>query len=102
MCDHVALGQLEFRTELSPSPFPASNAPAIRLRSAGFTARPVGVIFTDVGRGWRTSGPVPWKSSYKADVGAGIDLGLVGVYFAKAVTDWEESPAIVMRVRRRF
>ena len=100
MCDRVVLGQLELRTQLASHPFDIFNIPALRLRSVGFTASPVGVFFVDVGRGWRTT--TPWPSSYKADVGAGLDLGLIGAYVAKAVTDGSEPLRFFVRIRRRF
>jgi hypothetical protein len=99
-CDRVVLGQLEFRTQLASTPFGVSNARPVRLRAAGFTAKPVGVLFADVGRGWRTG--TSWPSTYKADVGAGVDLGLLGVYVAKSVTDWSQAANVILRVRRRF
>ncbi|HXF24475.1 MAG TPA: BamA/TamA family outer membrane protein, partial [Gemmatimonadaceae bacterium] len=100
MCDRIVLGQLELRTQLASHPFDIFNVPALRLRSVGFTASPVGVFFVDVGRGWRTT--TPWPSSYKADVGAGLDLGLLGAYVAKAVTDGGEPLRFFVRIRRRF
>jgi hypothetical protein len=100
LCDRVVLGQVEFRTELASTPFALSNARAVRVRAAGFTAKPVGVLFADVGRGWRMTSP--WPSTYKADVGVGLDLGLVGLYVAKSVTDWPEAANFFVRVRRRF
>ncbi len=100
MCDRIVLGQLELRTQLASHPFDIFNTPALRLRSVGFTASPVGVFFVDVGRGWRTT--TPWPSSYKADVGAGLDLGLIGAYVAKAVTDGGEPLRFFVRIRRRF
>ncbi len=100
LCDRVLLGQLELRTDLASRPFDIFNVPALRLRRVGFTARPVGVLFVDVGRGWRTT--QPWPSHYKSDVGAGLDLGLLGFYVAKAVTDWSEPANFLIRIRRRF
>jgi len=105
VCDRVALAQLEFRTDLASTPFEVSNARPMRLRAAGFTDRPVGVLFADVGRGWRAANGSPtgdWPSTYKADVGLGLDLGLFGVYVAKSVTDWPEAANVFLRVRRRF
>jgi outer membrane protein assembly factor BamA len=98
-CDRVFLAQLEFRTELAAAPFTVANSPRVRIRPAGFTARPVGVLFFDTGRGWRTEG---WSDQFKSDAGAGIDLGLLGVYVAKALTDWSEPVNLLVRVRRRF
>lgn len=100
LCDRVVLGQLELRTDLASHPFELFNVPALRLRRVGFTARPVGVLFADVGRGWRTT--LPWPARYKGDVGAGLDLGLLGLYVAKAVTDWSEPANFLVRFRRRF
>jgi hypothetical protein len=94
------LGQAELRTQLAAHPFDIFNIRALRLRSVGFTASPVGVFFVDIGRGWRTT--TPWPSSYKADVGAGLDLGLIGAYVAKAVTDGSEPLRFFVRIRRRF
>jgi two-component system nitrogen regulation response regulator NtrX len=99
-CDRVLLSQFEFRTELARSPFAFSNIPFLRLRHAGFTANPVGVLFTDIGRGWRTT--QDWSHDTKADVGAGVDLGLLGLYVAKSVTDWSEAANFFIRIKRRF
>lgn len=100
LCDRVVLGQLELRTQLASHPFDFFNIPALRLRSVGFTASPVGVFFVDFGRGWRTT--TPWPAAYKGDVGAGLDLGLIGAYVAKAVTDRSEPLRFFVRIRRRF
>jgi hypothetical protein len=100
LCDRIVLGQLELRTQLASHPFGVFNIPALRLRSVGFTASPVGVFFVDFGRGWRTT--TPWPSRYRGDVGAGLDLGLIGAYVAKAVTDAGEPLRFFIRIRRRF
>jgi len=100
MCDRVVVGQLELRTQLASRPFDVFNIPALRLRSVGFTASPVGVLFIDAGRGWRTT--LPWPTAYKSDVGAGLDLGLIGVYVAKAMSDPSEPLRFFVRINRRF
>ncbi|HEY7899329.1 MAG TPA: sigma 54-interacting transcriptional regulator [Gemmatimonadaceae bacterium] len=100
MCDRVVTGQLELRTQLASHPFDVFNIPALRLRSVGFTASPEGVLFVDVGRGWRTT--TPWPTSYKSDIGGGLDLGLIGVYVAKAVSDASEPLRFFVRINRRF
>ncbi len=100
MCDRIVLGQVELRTQLASHPFDFFNIPALRLRSVGFTASPVGVVFVDVGRGWRTT--TPWPAEYKSDVGIGLDLGLIGAYVAKAVSDTDEPLRFFVRIRRRF
>ena len=100
MCDRAVLGQLEMRTQLAEHPFDIFNIPMLRLRSVGFTANPAGVVFVDFGRGWRTN--ADWKGGYKADIGAGLDLGLLGAYVAKAITDTGEPLRFIVRIRRRF
>ena len=100
MCDRIVFGQAELRTQLASHPFDFFNIPALRLRSVGFTASPVGVVFVDVGRGWRTT--TPWPAAYKSDVGVGLDLGLIGAYVAKAITDTNEPLRFFVRIRRRF
>jgi len=100
MCDRVVVGQLELRTQLASHPFDVFNVPALRFRSVGFTANPQGVVFVDVGRGWRTT--TPWPTAYKSDIGGGLDLGLLGVYVAKAISDPSESLRFFVRINRRF
>ena len=100
MCDRVTLAQIELRTELSEEPLDVAAAGPLRLPLMALTRRIVGVVFLDAGQGWRTT--QPWSSSYKADMGAGVDLGLFGVYAAKAVSDWGEPMNVLLRVRRRF
>ena len=101
MCDRVVLGQLELRTDLTGQPIGLSEAgEKVRFPGLALTQQLIGVFFFDIGRGWRTT--QPWPSEYKADAGTGVDIGLLGLYVAKAVTDWREPAHIVVRVRRRF
>ena len=100
LCDRVALGQLEFRTELTKEPLPVGNVGPVRLRDFGLATMPIGVLFVDAGRGWRMR--EPWSSAYRTDAGAGVDFGLLGVYVAKALTDWSLPAHVLVRVRRRF
>lgn len=102
LCDRVMLAQLEFRRELASQPYDLLNNPAIRIRSAGFTVNPQGVLFLNAGQGWRLSQSTPYPSRLKADFGTGIDFGLLGIYAAKSITDWSEAPNIFVRVTRRF
>jgi hypothetical protein len=67
------------------------------------------VIFSDGGTAWLAGqGPgrvpsnrIPSISEWKGDVGAGIDAGWIGAYFAKAVTDGE-ALRFYIRLERRF
>lgn len=111
-CDRVALAQLEYRSELHAHFLDVMNSRAIRIRGVGLTVQPTAVVFADAGRGWLTgdnpgglrygSGSIPSFGSFRTDVGLGLDLGLFGVYVAKAVSDSKEPANVFLRVRRRF
>ena len=111
-CDRVALAQLEYRTELHAHFLDVLNSRAIRIRGIGLTVRPNAVIFADAGRGWLVgdnpgglryrAGTIPSFGSFRSDVGLGLDLGLFGIYAAKAVSDSKEPANVFVRVSRRF
>lgn len=111
-CERVALVQLEYRQEIESSIFDFLNSRRIRLRGIGFTVEPTAVAFVDAGRGWLVgdpvgrlryrSGSIPPFGTFRTDVGLGLDLGLVGVYVAKAVSDASQPANFFLRVRRRF
>lgn len=102
LCDRVILAQIEFRREIAKKPYDLLNNPAIRIRNAGFTVNPQGVLFVNAGQGWRTSSLTPYPSTIKADFGTGLDFGLLGLYVAKSITDWSERMNFIVRVTRRF
>ena len=70
------------------------------------------VLFADAGRGWKVAadpggtaianGEWPPLRSFKIDLGAGIDFGGVGLYWAKAVSDGGEPVRFMVRLERRF
>jgi outer membrane protein assembly factor BamA len=111
-CERVALAQLEYRNELHSSLFDFLNARPIRLRGVGFTVRPTAVAFVDAGRGWLVGQPLgtlryssnsfPRFGTFRTDVGLGLDLGIFGVYVAKAVSSPKEPANVFLRVHRRF
>jgi outer membrane protein assembly factor BamA len=111
-CERVALAQLEYRNELHSSLLDFLNARPIRLRGIGFTVRPTAVAFVDAGRGWLvgpsletlrySSHSFPRFGTFRTDVGLGLDLGIFGVYVAKAVSSSKEPANVFLRVRRRF
>ena len=111
-CERVALAQLEYRQELHSSLFDFLNARPIRLRGIGFTVQPTIVAFVDAGRGWLVGQPqgilqyssrsFPRFGTFRTDVGLGLDLGLIGVYVAKAVSSSKEPANVFLRVHRRF
>jgi outer membrane protein assembly factor BamA len=110
-CERVALGQVEYRDELHSDLVDMFNRNGIHVRGAVFTVRPSAVAFLDAGRGWLvgnnlgtlrySSGSLPGFDTYRADAGIGLDLGIVGVYVAKALTA-EEPANFFIRLHNRF
>jgi hypothetical protein len=45
---------------------------------------------------------MPRFGTFRTDVGLGLDLGIFGVYVAKAVSSSDEPANFFLRVRRRF
>jgi hypothetical protein len=107
-CERVALAQLEFRNDFRLSIANGSGlARHTRLHTEG-----AWVFFADAGRGWLVNAPgsdlnvgrhdLPALSSYRTDIGAGLDFDHFGVYVAKALSVPEEPVNVFVRVRHRF
>jgi hypothetical protein len=45
---------------------------------------------------------LPGLDTYRTDVGLGLDLGIIGVYVAKAVSSPKEPANVFLRIRNRF
>jgi hypothetical protein len=111
-CDRIALAQIEYRNELHAHFLDVMNSRAIRIRGVGLTVRPTAVAFVDAGRGWLVgqrsgelrypSASIPPFDSFRTDVGLGLDLGIFGIYAAKAVSVSKEPANVFVRVSRRF
>ncbi|HEX2721434.1 MAG TPA: BamA/TamA family outer membrane protein [Gemmatimonadaceae bacterium] len=111
-CERLALGQLEYRHELVSELFDVFNRNGIRVRGAVFRVKPTVVAFVDAGRGWligsrdgRLTYPAwsfPGFDTFRTDVGVGLDLGVAGVYVAKAVSSAKEPANVFVRFRNRF
>lgn len=111
-CERVALAQVEYRHELPSELFDVFNRNGIRVRGSVFRIRPTAVVFADAGRGWLVgprvgalqypSGSLPGFDTFRTDVGAGLDLGLFGLYVAKAVSSSKEPANFFVRIRDRF
>ena len=110
-CDKMALAQVEFRADFTLRLFPRA-AVQDEARSYHLSQPMSWVVFTDAGRGW-LSGPtaaglrygtwtLPPLYSFRTDMGAGLDLGWLGLYGAKSITDWPTSMRFVMRLQHRF
>ncbi len=70
------------------------------------------VLFADAGRGWLVgdrlgelrypSDDMPPLGSFRSNIGAGLDVGALGIYVAKSVSDKREPANFFVRVRKRF
>jgi len=107
-CDRMALGQVEYRGDLHFDLFTDWNDDHyMRSRSSG-----VWVIFADAGRGWLVGTPgasltydrnkLPPLSSFRSDLGLGLDFSLIGVYAAKAMSAPTQPVNFFVRIRHRF
>lgn len=112
MCERVALAQLEYRSELHSDLIDMFNRNGIRVRGTEFTVHPSAVVFVDAGRGWLVgprsgdlqypSGALPPFDTYRTDLGLGLDLGVAGIYVAKAVSASKEPANFFVRIHNRF
>jgi hypothetical protein len=107
-CERVALTQLEYRNDLRISVSAGKGA----SRYTRFRADGAWVFFADAGRGWLVNAPgsvlnvgkrdLPPLSSYRTDLGAGLDFDQFGIYLAKALSKPKEPMNVFVRVRHRF
>jgi hypothetical protein len=109
-CDRMALAQVEYRGDLHFGLFNDwHDDESVRSVSDG-----VWVFFADAGRGWLV-GPsaagddmtysrdeLPALSTFRTDLGVGLDFDLFGLYVAKSMSDPSENPNFFIRVRHRF
>jgi hypothetical protein len=115
LCERFALAQIEYRGAL-----------AFRFSSEGgfddeedkrdwrlyYSRKGEWVVFVDAGRGWLVgprsgevqypSGRIPPLSSFRTDVGAGLDFELIGFFVAKSVSDAKTPANFFVRLRHRF
>ena len=111
-CERVILTQLEYRHELVSELIDIFNRNGLRVRGAPFRVKPTAVAFVDAGRGWLVgprsgdlrypAGSLPGFDTWRTDVGVGLDLGIAGMYVAKAVSSPKEPANFFVRIRSRF
>jgi hypothetical protein len=107
-CERISLAQLEYRNDIRIS-FTDGEVPFRRNR---FRLDGAWVFFADAGRGWLVNGPgsplnygrhdFPPLSTYRTDIGLGLDFNQFGIYAAKALSDPTEPLNVFVRVRHRF
>ena len=107
-CERIGLAQLEYRSDLRISYSDRREGE----RRTRFRADGAWIFFADAGRGWLVNAPgttlnfgrrdVPPLSTYRTDIGAGLDFDLFGVYVAKAHSVPQEPLNVFLRVRHRF
>jgi hypothetical protein len=106
LCDHMVLFQAEYRGGLDVNPFDGiwDHETARRPRDWDWSdwdtwwEGPQFVLFTDAGSAWLTgtpAGPLHW------DVGAGLEMGSVGVYAARAI-ERDQPIRWLVRIHHRF
>lgn len=107
-CERIALAQVEYRGDLHFDLFTDwYDDEYVRGNSDG-----VWVFFADAGRGWLV-GPAPDPltvprdrfpalSTFRTDLGVGLDFDLFGVYVAKAMSRPKEPANFFVRIRHRF
>ena len=110
-CSRILLAQVEYRADFTLRMFARDaakgEAPGYRV-----TKTLSWVLFADGGRGWVT-GPAeagvsygPWTLpplyTFRSDAGAGFDLGWLGGYVAKSLSDWQTPVQFVVRLQHRF
>lgn len=118
-CERIAVAQVEYRNQIHfgwggdwDSDARALPARRPHMRLAGWRTDAAWVVFADAGRGWLVhddaasvgstafGGSFPRFSSFRTDVGAGLDFGTIGVFVAKALSDPHEPANLVIRLRR--
>jgi len=110
LCDRAVVTQLEFRHHLN-----LGLGYHLHDRENRELDRFIGideadlVVFSDAGKSWLTgdgpgrvpNGRLPVLREWKADVGFGLDLGGIGAYLVKALTDGQPV-RVFLRLSRRF
>jgi hypothetical protein len=109
-CDRIALAQIEYRGDLRLNFTGDWEDWPRHYHSAHGDV--VWVLFADAGRGWKTgtpdraltygSGTLPPLSTFRSDLGLGLDLGGIGIYAAKSVSTPAEPVNFFVRLRHRF
>ena len=109
-CERIALGQIEYRGDLHLGI--TDNLEDYLRQYLSAHGGIVWVLFADAGRGWLLgprgggltygSTTLPPLSTFRSDLGLGIDLAGIGVYAAKSVSTPSQPVNFIVRLRHRF
>jgi hypothetical protein len=109
-CERIALGQIEYRGDLRIG-F-ADNLEDVLRQYLSAHGGVAWVLFADAGRGWLIgpadgglsyrSNTLPPLSTFRADLGIGIDFAGIGIYAAKSASTPSEAVNFFVRLRHRF
>ncbi len=117
LCDRAILAQAEFRTHLGLDfgPTWASDWGTGDEEYEPFhVSGPDLVVFADAGRAWAVARPgatgpdiipadrLPALSTYKTELGIGLDFGPLGFYLAKPLDQANRAVTFTLRMGRRF
>jgi hypothetical protein len=116
-CDRVALAQVEYRGDISFDFGFGDWDDGLHYRHRAGRMSAAWVVFADAGRGWLVGGEnaigsvegltyerdqFPPLSTFRTDVGIGLDFGGFGVYAAKSVSNPGQPGNVFVRLRHRF
>jgi len=110
-CSRIALAQLEYRGDIRIDPWGLLGGERAQRR-LGWGRSAEWVAFVDAGRGWLV-GPrlgeisypgnrLPPLGSFRTDVGLGLKLDDLGIYFAKGVSEHGGPLNVFVRLKPRF
>jgi hypothetical protein len=115
LCERMIAAQVEYRGALA---FRFSSEGGFdeeedkRWWRLNYSRQGEWVVFFDAGRGWLVGprsgdlqygrGSLPALSTFRTDVGAGLDFDLIGFFVAKAVSDSKIPANFFVRLRHRF
>lgn len=110
-CERVMLAQVEIRGDLRADPFGVLHGERDQRRF-GWGRRTEWVVFADAGRGWLVGprvgdlqyrdGQFPGLGTFRTDVGIGLRLDDLGLYFAKSLSEHHAPVNFFVRLKPRF